>query len=386
MSEAQVLNAVDAACELRVLDGRARGAKASLERRRWTEVGYGLASDLVIRDPAAKDLRLRLRPRDDAAELDLIQGEVELLGHRLTAPASAILPAYVPLILGGSAVAFGDAASIRWSDAERLLVATRVDEAVAEGEPIVEPTEAADAPLPAWQVISPALTQASRFKAALPIMGGALAAVALATLGWSGVSAWLNSAPSPERAQAILAKDGFAGLKVEPTDTGLVAKGLLSHGPDLTRLKADVARRGWPLALSVQTNDQLRAGVADVLRTNGYQANIHALGPGLLVAQISGGDPTRLEDARREALRDNPGLKQLVIQGEGAGQSPPALAPNDPNKRVIAVVGGELGYIQTADGSRYFVGATLPSGHKITQIDDQVVQVEMNGKITHLTF
>src|SRR5579859_5349405 len=93
--------------ELRVLGGFARGASASLQRQCWVEVGYALSSDLVIRDPGAKGVRLRLRPRDDAAELELLEGEVALLGHALSAPATAILPAYVPLSLGASAIAFG---------------------------------------------------------------------------------------------------------------------------------------------------------------------------------------------------------------------------------------------------------------------------------------
>ena len=56
------------------------------------------------------------------------------------------------------------------------------------------------------------------------------------------------------------------------------------------------------------------------------------------------------------------------------------------NKRVVSVVGGEDGYVQTRDGSRYFVGAVLPDGHTVTAIEEQSVTVQKDGRITNLTF
>ncbi len=369
-----------AACELRVLGGHAQGASAVLQRGQWVRIGHALSSDLVIRDPAAKGLNLRLRPHEDTAELDLIEGEISLLGHSLTGPATAILPAYVPLVLGASAVAFGAPDHPRWADAKRLLNATQAD---------ADPTPAnEDEPWPQWRIISPVLSTLGRFQVAAPIAAGALAAVLLAAASWGAALDWLNSAPSPDQAGQALARDGFANLRVEASDHGLLARGLLPRSSDLARLRDDVAHRRWPMTLAVQTNDQLVQGVADVLRANGYDATVKALGPGLLAADVHGGDPTRLEAVRNEALRDNPGLKALAINGqsgEGGGESR-SLLPNDPNKRVVAVVGGEMGYVQTADGSRYFNGSTLPTGHKITAIADQDVTVQLNGATTHLKF
>ena len=372
-------------CELRVLQGRARGAVAKLARRRWVEVGHALSSDLVIRDASAKGVRLRLRPRDDTAELDLIEGEVVLLGHPLAAPATAILPAYVPLELGDTAVALGVPDSPRWSEAERLLDAAHADTDTSAAAEAAEGAQARAA-LPPWRVLSPALLQASRLQVLVPVTIGAAAAVVLAAVGWNLTENLLDRAPSPARASQVLAQDGFPSLEIRTSDEGLVARGLLTRASDLERLRADVARRHWPIALTVQTNDQLRQGVADVLRANGYDATIKAMGPGLFSAQLRGGDPSRQDEVRDEALRDNPGLKQLVLVGQDGQPASHSLAPSDAGKRVVTVVGGDMGYVQTADGSRYFAGATLPTGHKILAVADQDVTLELDGKTTHLKF
>lgn len=110
---------------LRVLAGRVRGASAPLERGRVIAVGHDLDADIVLRDASAEGVRLTLKARADAADLDLTSGSVILLGHELTAPAQAILPLYLPLLIGDNAVAIGEAESPRWSEAERILAAAR---------------------------------------------------------------------------------------------------------------------------------------------------------------------------------------------------------------------------------------------------------------------
>ena len=112
---------------------------------------------------------------------------------------------------------------------------------------------------------------------------------------------------------------------------------------------------------------------------------MRALGPGVLSASVSGGDPARLDLVRRTALRDVAGLRQLVINGD-ADRDAGLLVEGDPAKRVVSVVGGDDGYVQTRDGSRYFVGAMLPDGHTVTAIEGQTVVVQKDGRPTNLKF
>ncbi len=346
---------------------------------RWIEVGHAFTNDIVLRDASTRGVRFRLRAGEGSAELDLVEGEVSFLGHVASAPSRAILPAYAPLILGDSALAIGEPGSARWADAERLLAVSRGD------APAAAEADGSEA-LPPWRVLSPMVAALPRFAPVLPIAGGALAAVLVLALIWGGVSRLLSSAPTPSAAQAALVRDGFKTVQVEAGGQGLLVKGLLPHERDLARLKSDVAGRGWPALVAVRTNDTLVRNVADVMRTNGFEGEAKAIGLGVVAVSLKSGadDPARLELLRRRILQDAPGLRQLAIEGEAGGDAD--LLGSDPNKKVVSVVGGDEGYVQTADGARYFVGAVLPTGHTITAIDGQSVTVQKDGRTTQLAF
>ena len=81
------------------------------------------------------------------------------------------------------------------------------------------------------------------------------------------------------------------------------------------------------------------------------------------------------------------GVKELALRNT-ATPLPPPTPPvvDDPNKRIASLVPGEPAYVVTADGARYFVGALLPSGHRIAQIAAQRVVLERDGQQTNLNF
>jgi len=59
---------------------------------------------------------------------------------------------------------------------------------------------------------------------------------------------------------------------------------------------------------------------------------------------------------------------------------------NDPGKRIASIVSGEPSYVVTQDGSRYFPGAVLPSGHRIQQILPNEVVLDLHGQSSRLSF
>jgi len=50
------------------------------------------------------------------------------------------------------------------------------------------------------------------------------------------------------------------------------------------------------------------------------------------------------------------------------------------------LITSEPAYLVTADGSRYFVGALLPSGHRVARINPGSVTLELHGQQTTLNF
>jgi len=81
------------------------------------------------------------------------------------------------------------------------------------------------------------------------------------------------------------------------------------------------------------------------------------------------------------------GLDQLVVRNTARPLPPPMPAmSDDPGKRISSLVTSEPAYLVTADGSRYFIGALLPSGHRVTRIGAGSVTLEIHGQQTSLNF
>lgn len=53
---------------------------------------------------------------------------------------------------------------------------------------------------------------------------------------------------------------------------------------------------------------------------------------------------------------------------------------------MASVVSSDQPYVVTLDGTRYFLGALLPTGHRIVAISGSQVQLEREGESTALVF
>ena len=134
------------------------------------------------------------------------------------------------------------------------------------------------------------------------------------------------------------------------------------------------------------SDDLLAQAVQDVFRTHAISAGVQILSHGAVIVTTQTGDTTRLEAAKAAALRDVRGVSAIEVR-----DTPPAATDvgppiNDPGKRVTAIVPGDAPYVVTADGSRYFEGAVLPTGHRIAVIREREVVLERGNTISPLRF
>jgi type III secretion protein D len=98
-------------------------------------------------------------------------------------------------------------------------------------------------------------------------------------------------------------------------------------------------------------------------------------------------DPAPLAGIERLVRRDVPGLHSLQPINEPPRHTPsPIPALDDPGKRVASIVAGAEPYVVTVDGTRYFVGAMLPTGHRIELIDGSRVELEREGERSAIVF
>lgn len=360
--------------ELRVLDGEQCGASVGVQRGVPLTISGQWHSDVVLRSPMAAQAEVELLLGDDAVEVFVKQGSVQVGGAPVPAGTRARAKLYAPIVIGDTQVALGELGASPWG-----TLFQPAPEAAATA------SETAAATLPWWQRLH---ERASPQR--LVVGGGVLAVVSLAMLTLAMLVA--PQAPSAEqraqRAQQLLHAAGFTALRVTtgPKDE-LIAGGYLNTQAERVQaqrvLEADDLKLQW----SPWINEQLAGAVEDVYRVNGVAAQVQAIGPGALRVTTQMADAAALQRAEATARRDVQGLLRLEARNAPPPREPsPIPLVDDPGKRVASIVGGPTPHVVTADGARYFIGALLPTGHRIQAIDSNSVQLEREGQISTLSF
>lgn len=368
---------------LKVLAGRARDALATLVAGEPVDLGHGFDADIVLRDPGAKGVRVRLTAREDAADIEILEGGVEMLGHALSAPSRAVLPFYVPLLLGDTAVAVGLEHSPRWVEAERLL--TTAPASAAAAAPAPAPVDHDYGETLARRLLDRALSVVRGTPHLIPslVFGTALACVTYAA---ANAPIWNPRQANAGQVHALLREAGYGALAVKPGEGDkLVIAGVLNREADKDRLHQIVDSRGVPARIEVQTSESLAQNVEDVFMANGLAATARPNGLARVSVQVAG-PAEQVAKVEKVALNDVKGLRDLDIQRAEGGDRFGQIFDEGPGKRVVSVVGGDAGYVATADGSRYFAGAVLPTGDRIIGVESQAVIVEKGGATTKLMF
>lgn len=364
--------------ELRVLDGAQRGARAPLAAGAGCVLaahpdGRAADADVVLRDESGVSARVRVTADMHDALLEVIEGEVRLGDQVLTAGAQAPWAMHAPLTIGRSVVAFGRAALANWPGAASSGAALAA-EAAAPAAPAVR---------------APRTPLARRAEVWLAAMGAAVLLICGAAFGMAHFVAAPGAEPvaAPPLGTALKASE-FSTLEVGTRKDGQPElRGRLETLAQRAQLDTWLAERQFAPAIDVQVDEVLVRDVTETFRVNGIAVRAQVLGTGVVAADAAERDTDRLNRAEEVVRRDVRGLAKLSVRNT----APPAPKPvrpisDDPGKRIASLVPGDPGYLVTADGSRYFVGSMLPTGHRITQIAEGSVTLEADGEQTTLNF
>lgn len=370
------------ALELRVLEGPQGGARAPVDAgQSWILAAGGGSGDIVLHEERLPGARVRVTAELTQALIEVLEGEVRLGNQVLSAGAQAVWPRAVPLAVGSSTVAYGLACVDDWSS--ESAAASSFDNAAAADMPLLEgATPKADA---AAATPKPLRRRAEVWLAAT----GAAVLLACAGTYWMAhvVGRQTHEAPRATLAAALPASE-FATLASTTLPDGRVTlSGRLGTLAQRARLDTWLNARGFSPLLDIKVDEALARDVAEVFRVNGVPVQVRVAGPGRIDAEAAERDPARLARAEDVVRRDVRGLDALKVRNTAEPLPPPVPPmPDDPGKRIASLVQGDPAYVVTADGSRYFVGATLPSGHRITEVAAQRVTLELNGRQTTLNF
>lgn len=344
--------------------------------------------DVLLFDDVSPSVRLRILLSNQQAYLEVLRGEVRLGPRTLAAGARACWPMYTPLRLGRAVIAFGQRMPGSWPDIDGLP-----DEPAQEGAPEGVDTRAngAEAAVRSGTARAPATAGAAdtgrgirRAAVWLGLAGGlvmTLCAAALWTLA-PGPQAEVAPAPAPS-VRSLLDAGPFAALEsARRADGRLLLRGRLATRAERKALDAWLAAQGLSADTEIVVDEVLARNVGEVFRVNGVDVEATSAGAGRIRARAAEPDRAKVARAAEAVRRDVPGLAELTVENTAPQKAvpPPPPVPADPGKRIVSVVPGSPGYLITADGARYFVGAMLPSGYRVTRVGRASVTLEHAGR------
>lgn len=355
--------------ELRVLSGEQRGARVNVAHGRPVIVSSDWNSDVVLRGPDMAGRRVALTIAGDGVQLRVLEGSVRVGDRELAAGEAVQLPLHAPLHVGRTALAVGLGGDARWDAPAAAATSTSTAAAAAR----------------------PASRQRTAWPRALLAIGGVLASGSIGAIALAYAAT--PHAPTPAEAaaqsQAALQRAGFTRLAAQPgADGEVLVSGYLQTAAQRLQVERLLAAGAHRARLSVWVDDELAASVREVYRVNGIPAQVETSGPGAVVVHTQEADGVHLAQVQATARRDVAGLSAIDAQNTApARPRTPAAAPvDDPGKRIASVVNGSPAYLVTADGTRYFEGALLPTGHRIAGIAADEVKLDLDGALTTLRF
>lgn len=384
------------ALELRVSSGPQRGARAPLDQGRPFVLATedDTAADIVL-SGNGEPARIRLIAELPAGVVEVLQGKARLGNRELAAGQQTEWPAGTPLTIGSTAVAFGLACVDRWA------VGTDADTDEQPARPAADKGRKNDK-------TSQAAFAAATRRAAAPARKGlahradlwlaaAGATVLLICGGAMGVAHYGARAATPvvaaeadpvSRFAEQLRGSEFPDLQIVTRGNGqIVLRGRLTTVEQREKLDQWLSTAAFKPTIEVIVEETLAREVSEIFRINGIDADAQVAGRGRVVAQVAERDTAGLARAEEAVRRDVRGLESLEVRNTAKPLPPPPAPVNtDPGKRIASLVPGATAYLVTADGSRYFVGATLPTGHRIVKIGAATVALERDGEKTSLNF
>ncbi len=145
----------------------------------------------------------------------------------------------------------------------------------------------------------------------------------------------------------------------------------------------EAAGRDFAVAVTTaRSGASIAHDVAEVLRLSGINCEAQYNGDGTVTVSGHLGDPQSLSAiVKSRAVREIVGLKRVMaVNLDHAGRTT-GLAVE--GTRIVSVVASADPYVVTADGSRYYVGASLPQGGKLAGVKEGEVLVERDGHTEH---
>jgi type III secretion system YscD/HrpQ family protein len=363
---------------LRVLSGRSDGAEHRLPQQRKLLIGHSFESDIVLRDTSTRGCALRLTVCGRRAVLEVESGQVCLLGKQLVAGETITLEQYLPVRIGNIHFALGGDDDVRWDEARSIIAEDEqaILELAQEAPPSALPERLALRSEPIRRNVAKISLRPAR----MAMIGAGLLVVAAGS--YFGATMLSPPPPTPRDIRQELAPFGLTGVTVErsPTTGEIAITGLVKDASDAARLREWAQQHHPDILVNVSTIAEAAEAATNLLTAQNVDAVARPLGADRLVIEGPFLPKDRQNELTRLLEKDLPRVAGFTFRPSAErGESGLAYFFNAPGYGAASFVSGDPGYIVTEDGTRWFPGANLPTGHKIIEITGNTVTVERDG-------
>jgi len=364
--------------ELVVTDGYQAGARSIVKNGQVIELSDSIDSDIVLSDPGMSGKKIKLIIDNDNARLDVVSGEVNIMGQRFSQGQTADLPAYQVASIGNSAFAYGETNNHRWQDLLSIGINSDENEVkqwLDEDEIKDDSGEVKSKPIIAIIVFLCFLSVGIYFFVTFYSPSKSVDSIALLE-------------EKSTYFQSLLVDAGYEELIVAPLGGEMVVSGYIPTFERYAKFEKLLSDNAIQASLSVQVGEQLATQVQDVYRVNGINTVVHIKAKGVVEITSSEISTEKINKIKNVALKDIDHLKKIIVNNKApvVEIKDDSFFVSDPNKKIAMIVKGDTSYIVTVDRSRYYIGALLPSGHIVTQITDTTVTLTKGESVTLLDF
>jgi type III secretion protein D len=357
--------------EMFVLTGEQAGARRHLDDNTTFTISGKMDTDVVFRDSSINEERLNLITKNNEVYIQVLNGDIEVQGEKISSGNLVKVPEYTKIKIGETTFAFGRELNATWRE-------------IVDYVSKIELTSA----------------RAKKFSQGFKRNQRMFVLVAFFLITAIFISLYFNrtvnnvddiNIANIENIQNILVQNGFESLAVAKSDTGqYVISGFLMTNRERSIIEKIIDEHKIPALLDLSTGDYLATEVRELLRVNGIEAEVKALKYGTVIISTELENQKKLEKLKQIAINEIPSLSELeteYIKSENTAQTIwPDTVYNKKDKRITMVVDGVPAYLMTSDKSKYYVGAILPTGHKIISIAKKQVVLEKEGQLTTLDF
>jgi hypothetical protein len=341
---------------LRITAGIHTGAERRCRERDMVLLGSGDDCDLVLVDPGIAAHHCLINILGGQILVRAIEAPLTAGGRRVSPGDPVVVDSFQPIALGEARLCLGADWDPRWQATDAVAIAAA--------------------------------------ESAAPVRKGAIgrhpwytmAGLALVSLASVALYASNRAADEAGPGADLHISAALAGLNLDEVerqpraDGGTVFRGIVPDEETRVALQQRLAESGQPHELEVRSGDNIASDVAEVLRLSGIAAETRYVGAGRvdITGNFGNGDALREVLASR-AMLDIGGLKDVGIANSS---EPDVVLPEA--LPLLRIVKGADPHLVTEDGSRYYIGAALPGGEKLYEIDEDQVWVDVDGRIRRL--